>query len=102
MLLILNEMNQTVLYYLFCDELRRVIALVHDAGVIYCDLCLSNVMWKANNSEVAIIIIDWDCAHCLIEGRFYPKVVEALEEHIPTRTADFGRKFDERYIDVLF
>jgi hypothetical protein len=47
-------------------------------------------MWKENNSEVAIIIIDWDCAHCLIEGRFYPKVVEALEEHIRTHTADFG------------
>ena len=33
---------------------------------------------------MAIIIIDWDCAHHLIEGRFYTKVVQALEEHIPT------------------
>ena len=79
-------------------------ALVHDAGVIHCDLYLSNVMWKANinKSEVAIIIIDWDCAHCLIEGHFYPKVAEALKEHTPTCTAAFGRKFDERFIDVLF
>jgi Phosphotransferase enzyme family len=97
-----NRMNQTVLFDVFRNELRRVMALVHDAGVIHCDLYLSNVMWRENNSEVAIIIIDWDCAHCLIEGRFYPKVVEALEEHVPTCTADFGRKFDERYIDVLF
>jgi Phosphotransferase enzyme family len=96
-----NRMNQTVLYDVFRNELRRVMALVHDAGVIHCDLYLSNVMWKENNSEVAIIIIDWACAHCLVEGRFYPKAVEALVEHGPTRTADFGRKFDERYIDAL-
>lgn len=55
-----NRINQTVLYDLFRNELRRVVALVQDAGVIHCDLYLSNVMWKANNynSEVAIIIID--------------------------------------------
>ena len=101
-----NRMNQSVLYDLFRNELRRVMALVHDAGVIHCDLYLSNVMWKSNNnnnnSEVAIIIIDWDCAHRLIEGHFYPKVAEAFKEHSPTRTAAFGRKFDDRFIDVLF
>jgi hypothetical protein len=96
-----DRMKDTELYDVFRKELRRIMVLVHRAGVIHCDLYLSNVMWKKNVKRVDIVIIDWDCAHCLIEGRFYPKVLEALENHKPTRSAPFGTSFDMRYVDVL-
>jgi hypothetical protein len=97
-----NRVDQEEMYIKYRDEFIRIMKLVHDAGVIHCDLYLSNVMWRINESDnIDIVIIDWDCAHCLIEGRFYPKVLEAQASHKPTRSAVFGRVFDERYIAVL-
>lgn len=97
-----NRVDQEMMFIKYRDEFTRVMELVYDAGVIHCDLYLSNVMWRMNESDnIDIVIIDWDCAHCLIEGRFYPKVLEALAAHKPTRNAVFGRSFDERYIAVL-
>lgn len=97
-----NRVDQEEMYIKYRDEFIRIMKLVHDAGVIHCDLYLSNVMWTINESDnIDIVIIDWDCAHCLIEGDFFSKVAEAFKEHIPTRSAVFGRAFDERYIAVL-
>jgi hypothetical protein len=56
----------------------------------------------ATDVEVDIVIIDWDCAHCIEECRFRPGVLEALQRHIPTRNATFGQQFDDRYVNVLF
>jgi serine/threonine protein kinase len=87
-----------------------VVDLVHKAGVIHCDLYPSNIMWRrrrlstvgGNPDElVDIVIIDWDCAHCLIEGRFHPKVKDALQSHKPTCDAEFGTAFDDRFVRVL-
>ena len=98
-----DRMKDNELFEAFVKELRRIVDLVHLAGVIHCDLYLSNVMWRKNDADerVDIVIIDWDCAHCLIEGKFYPKILQALKDHIPTRTAQFGITFDLRYLDVL-
>ena len=100
-----DRSNEPELYNAFREEFRRIIALVHRAGVIHCDLYLSNVMWRksAGSTElVDIIIIDWDCAHCIIEGRFHPKLWEALQNHQPSRGAEFGISFDNRYVNVLY
>ena len=73
--------------------------------MIHCDLYLSNVMWRKSESDtckVDIVIIDWDCAHCLIEDRFYPKIEEALLDHKPSRGAKFGPLFDVLYVNVLY
>lgn len=93
------------LFETFRDEFRRIMDLVHAAGVIHCDLYLSNVMWRKNEiveNRVDVVIIDWDCAHCLTERKFCRKIAEALERHKPTRAAVFGTTFDNKYIDVLF
>lgn len=93
------------LFVAFPDEFRRIMDLVHTAGVIHCDLYLSNAMWRKNKTEenlVDVVIIDWDCAHCLTERKLCRKISEALERHKPTREATFGATFDNKYIDVLF
>lgn len=88
------------------DEFRRIVTKIHGAGVIHCDLYLSNVMWRlstaSSGKEVDIIIIDWDCAHCLMEGKFNLKVQDALQTHKPNRGAEFGTSFDDRYVEVLY
>ena len=100
-----DRVNEPLLYDSFRNEVRRIINLVHRAGVIHCDLYLSNIMWRKSaisdsENRVDIVIIDWDCAHCLIEGRFHIKVQEAFRKS--TRGATFGTAFDDLYVDVLF
>ena len=93
------------LFVTFRLEFRRIMGLVHAAGVIHCDLYLSNVMWRKNEDNgnlVDIVIIDWDCAHCLTERKFCRKIEDALERHEPTCKAVFGATFDNKYINVLF
>ena len=94
------------LFNSFREEYRRIVKKIHGAGVIHCDLYLSNVMWRlslpSSGKMVDIIIIDWDCAHCLMEGKFNPKVQEAFKTHKPNRGAEFGTSFDDRYVEVLY
>ena len=61
------------------------------------------ILWSCNDgaSTVSIKIIDWDCAHCLAEGAFCPRIAEALVEHKPTRSATFGFGHDWKYFNVL-
>ena len=99
-----NRVDNEDLFNAFRIEFRRIMGLVHLAGVIHCDLYLSNVMWrkKLNGNLVDIVIIDWDCAHCLSEQKFSEKIIEALKNHQSRREAVFGTSFDEKYIEVLF
>ena len=46
-------------------------------------------------------IIDWDCAHCLAEGAFCPRIADALTNHTPTRSSNFCVQHDLSYIAVL-
>jgi hypothetical protein len=84
-------------------ELTRIIGLVHAAGVIHCDLCLSNILWKRDRKSVSIIITGWERAHCLMEGRFHPKVQAALDSRIgpALRPAVFSRAFDHQCMQVI-
>ena len=102
-----DRVKESDLFEVFREEYRRVVQMIHRAGVIHCDLYLSNVMWSlrsttATQQMVDIVIIDWDCAHCVVEGAFYPKVREALQSHKPNRGAEFGTSFDDRYVGVLY
>jgi hypothetical protein len=59
-------------------------------------------MWKQiKDNNIAIRLIDWDCAHCLDEGEFSESISTALQNHKPTRNADFGTEHDLRYLRVL-
>ena len=51
--------------------------------------------------RISIKIIDWDCAHCLAEGAFCPRITNALMQHMPTRSVLFGVQHDLRYVEVL-
>lgn len=97
-----DRVKERQLFDSFREEYRRIVKKIHGAGVIHCDLYLSNVMWRmrtaSSGNVVDIIIIDWDCAHCLIEGKFNLKVQEALQTHKPNRGAEFGTSFDDRYV----
>ena len=101
-----DRTKERELFDSFREEYRRIVKRIHAAGVIHCDLYLSNVMWRMRTNSsgqvVDIVIIDWDCAHCLMEGKFYPKVGKALRSHKPTRGAEFGTSFDDRYVEVLY
>ena len=100
-----NRMKEEAVFDAYRTELSRIINLVHGAGVVHCDLYSSNIMWKkraSGGNEVDIVIIDWDCAHCLSEGQFCPNITKALSGHLPTRDAAFGTTFDKKYVDVLF
>jgi hypothetical protein len=99
-----DRLKDSNLYERFLKALRRGISLIHEAGVIHCDLYPSNIMWKADAAEgegVEIRIIDWDNAHCLDEQDFGEKCRAALMEHKPTRSAKFGIDHDWKYLSVL-
>ena len=89
------------LYNAFVSDLKRVLLLVHQAGVIHVDLYASNIMWKVVEHRICIKIVDWDIAHCLHEGRFAPKIEAALKDRIYDRgEVTFGIEHDNRYLAV--
>jgi serine/threonine protein kinase len=77
---------------------------IHDAGVIHCDLFLSNVMWKHDaHLGTDIKIIDWDCSHTIDEGKFHPKIEHRLRNYfgmIGTQPV-FGIAHDDLYLRIL-
>ena len=95
-----NRYRSPLVSKAFVTELRRLIGLVHEVGVIHCDLYPSNIMWRIN-SEDENILIDWDAAHCLDENDFSPLVKEALANHNLTRSSEFGTQHDIMYIGVF-
>jgi hypothetical protein len=100
-----DRVTDSGLFNKFREEFKRIMNLVHLAGVIHCDLYLSNVMWRKNKDDrdlVDIVIIDWDCAHCLSERKFSEQITAALKDHQYHHDANFGTSFDEKYISVLF
>ena len=100
-----NRLADEGLYQNFLVSLRLAVGEIHAAGVLHCDLYASNIMWRsgdgASTSAVSVKIIDWDCAHCLAEGAFCPRIAEALANHTPTRSAKFSVEHDLGYIAVL-
>ena len=119
-----NRNTHTKLFDTYRQKLRELVNAVHMAGVIHVDLYPSNIMWKARNKsstssqaqesasasscavhesfDVDIVIIDWDCSHCLDEGDFRIQVSHALRGRNPTRDAPFAASFDDFYVDVFF
>ena len=65
-------------YILFLDELKRVINLVHKAGVVHVDLYPSNIMWKKEDGNIIIRIVDWDAATILFEK--FPELIVSRKE----------------------
>ena len=81
---------------------------MHLAGVIHCDLYLSNVMWRLNpmNGEMEIKLIDFDISHQLCEGDFAPNVRTCLEHYyadlgLSHVNLNFGTEHDLSFMSVL-
>ena len=89
-------------YQRWLAALRLAVQAIHDAEVLHCDLYPSNIMWlESGADQISIKIIDWDCAHCLAEGSFCPRISQALCDHKPSRPASFSKEHDLRYIQTL-
>jgi hypothetical protein len=86
-------------------ELIRVVKLMHSSGVIHGDLYLSNVMWRATDSGVHIILIDFDCAHLLEEGQFTPGIQNTIFKYFQANNialeVEFRKGHDRKYLKVL-
>jgi hypothetical protein len=77
-----NRIIQPLLYDEFVLELKRMVRLVHAAGVVHSDLYASNIMWQEKDQRVELKIIDWDVAHCLDERCFSPQVESILRDRL--------------------
>jgi hypothetical protein len=93
---------------LFKSKLKRVVDLMHQAGVIHCDLYFSNIMWRVNpeNGAMEIKLIDFDISHRLCELDFAPKVRKRLEKYyadskLSDLKLEFGTQHDLRFLSVL-
>lgn len=87
---------------LYTTALTAAVAAVHEAGVLHCDLYLSNVMWKQEGKTVTIKLIDWDTAHLISSGRFEDRALERLEQYFDGRKAVVcGPEHDLAYLSVL-
>ena len=58
-------------------------------------------MLRISSEDENIRLIDWDAAHCLDENDFSPLVKEALANHNPTRSSEFGTQHAIIYIGVF-
>jgi serine/threonine protein kinase len=95
-----DRIEDEELYQSFVQELKRIIALVHEAGVIHVDLYASNVMWKQENGKILIKIIDWDAAHCLEEGDFNFTIRGILESQYEGQVVEFSTAHDDLYLSA--
>jgi hypothetical protein len=96
-----QEQQVLNLFELYREALCEAVAAVHDAGVIHCDLYLSNVMWRQEEGgAISIKLIDWDASHRIEEGKFCPRAENRLEERFGV-SPHFGVEFDLEYLLVL-
>lgn len=97
-----NRITQEELFTKYVFSLKSAINHIHDAGVIHCDLYLSNVMWRINSEtdNIDIKIIDWDCSHSIDEGNFHPKIHSRLNEYL-AREPKFSIEHDHLYLQIF-
>lgn len=97
-----SRVKQPSIYEAFKTELKRVIGLIHNAGVIHVDFYASNIMWKSHeNEKIEIKIVDWDVSHCIDELHFSPKIEKILAQRIYAgKRVPFGRDHDLLYLAV--
>eukprot|EP01040_Poterioochromonas_malhamensis_P014756 gene14756-16385_t len=97
-----SRVKQPSIYEAFKTELKRVIGLIHNAGVIHVDFYSSNIMWKSHeNEKIEIKIVDWDVSHCIDELHFSPKIEKILAQRIYAgKRVPFGRDHDLLYLAV--
>ncbi len=97
-----NPFLQEGVFDKFVIALKYAVSQIHEAGVIHCDLYLSNVMWKyvPSTQTVDIKIIDWDCSHTLDEGHFHPNIESRLKSYL-RREPTFGVEHDLQYLKIF-
>ena len=83
----------------FLELLEKIAGRFLEAGVVHGDLYPSNYMWRIENGQLEVKIIDWDTAHLLRERRFVDGYAEKLKRaRHPTELAD---NHDMKYVNAL-
>lgn len=97
-----NLFDDEELFDKYVKALKEAVRQIHDAGVLHCDLYLSNVMWKHNflTDVVDIKLIDWDCSHTIKEKQFHRNAADRLREYLG-REAIFGVEHDNLYLKIF-
>ena len=50
------------MYDLYLVRLNEAVMKIHEAGVIHIDLYPSNILWRCQDDNIVIRIVDWDVA----------------------------------------
>jgi hypothetical protein len=62
-------------FNLFVENLKVAIRNIHGCGIVHIDLYPSNILWKFDDENVTIRIVDWDVA-TVIGDKFPPAILK--------------------------
>lgn len=92
-----KERPPTHLRNKYRDKLRRAINALNSAGIAHLDLRPDNIMWKEDNGDVSVRLIDFDDA--------YPFEYVIPEDYVSMMAGDINKRYpfalgDERHKQV--
>ena len=99
-----NRFEEPEIFKLFLSELNAVVNNMYRiAGVVHGDLYASNIMYKYENNEVSIKIVDWDASHCVSESNFSDLAQSSLDEYFKNTkvVVKLDEEHDRRYVKVF-
>jgi hypothetical protein len=80
-------------------------AAFHEAGIVHGDFYLSNFMWRIQNNEVDLKVIDWDSAFFLsqpLPDRVYKRLETTHRNHLLASLGESGAGvLDSYFVDLL-
>jgi hypothetical protein len=97
-----NRITDPQNFELYRVALCDAVHAIGEAGVIHGDLYISNVMYKMEDNEIKIKIVDWDTAHCLEEKQFVETAEMRLIDFFgDIKNVQFSVAHDKMYVDAL-
>jgi hypothetical protein len=103
-----NRDQHPEVFQAYSRAVTDAVGKIHAAGVIHCDLYVSNIMWRLTpdcSTTVDIKIVDWDGSHCRDELDFAPEARLRLQQYFKELDRDHNVELhidhDLLYIAVL-